>query len=116
MTPRFIITFLTTASCAASAFAHAFLQHAEPGAGAALKAPPSRVALVFSEKLEPAFSGVAVTDSSGRSVEAGAVAIRSNAMVAMLRSLAPGRYRVVWHVMSVDTHRMEGAYSFTVRP
>ena len=116
MSRRFILTFLTIACCARPASAHAFLQHAEPGAGAVLKAPPKRVALVFSEKLEPIFSGVAVTDSSGRSVEAGAAAIRGNAMVAPLRSLAPGSYRVVWHAVSVDTHRTDGAYSFTVRP
>ena len=29
--------------------------------------------------------------------------------------LAPGTYRVTWHAVSADTHRMEGAYTFTVR-
>lgn len=116
MTARFIAAFFTICCCAAPAFAHAFLQHAEPGAGATLKTPPSRVALVFSEKLEPAFSGIAVSDSSGRSVEAGVVAIRGNAMVAPLRTLAPGKYRIVWHVVSADAHRTQGAYSFAVKP
>jgi methionine-rich copper-binding protein CopC len=116
MTARFILTFLTIAWCATPAFAHAFLQHAEPGAGAALKPPPSRVALTFSEELEPAFSGVAVTDSSGRRIEAGAVVIRGHSMVVPLRFLAAGRYRVTWHAVSLDTHRMDGAYSFAVRP
>jgi methionine-rich copper-binding protein CopC len=116
MITRFILTSLTIACCTTSASAHAFLQHAEPGAGATLKAVPSRVALSFSEKLEPVFSGVAVTDSSGRDVRAGAVLIRQNSMVAPLRSLRPGRYRVVWHAVSVDTHRTEGAYSFAVEP
>ena len=116
MSARLILTFLAIACCATPAFAHAFLQHAEPGAGAMLKAPPTRVALIFSEKLEPVFSGVTVTDSSGRSVEAGAVVINDKSMVAPLRTLAPGRYRVVWHAVSVDTHRTEGAYSFAVKP
>lgn len=112
MSARSILTSLAIAWCATPTFAHAFLQHAKPGAGATLKAPPSRVALTFSEKLEPAFSGVAVTDSSGHNVEAGAVVIRGNAMVAPLRSLALGKYRVVWHAVSLDAHRTEGAYSF----
>ena len=116
MIARFILAFSSIACCAAPASAHAFLQRAEPGAGAALRAPPSRVALTFSEKLEPSSSGVSVTDTSGRNVEGGAVAIRGNAMMAPLRSLAPGKYRVVWHVVSVDAHRTEGAYSFTVKP
>ena len=77
---------------------------------------PKRVVLVFSEKLEPVFSGVAVTDASGRQRRSGPVVIGGKSMVAPLRPLPPGRYRVSWHVVSVDTHRTEGAYSFTVKP
>jgi methionine-rich copper-binding protein CopC len=116
MKPRIFPMFVAIACFAAPGFAHAFLQHADPGAGATLRASPRRIALTFSEKLEPVFSGVIVTDRSGRNVEAGAVLIGGNSMVAALRSLPPGRYRVVWHVVSVDTHRTEGAYSFTVKP
>jgi copper resistance protein C len=116
MRTRLILTSLTIACCSTTAFAHAFLQHAEPGAGARLNEPPSHVALIFSEELEPVFSGIAVTDSSGSNVEAGAVVIRGHSMVAPLRSLTPGSYRVVWHAVSVDTHRTEGAYSFAIKP
>ncbi len=116
MNPRILIAALAISCLATPALAHAFLQRAEPGAGATLKPPPMRVALAFSEKLEAVFSGVTVTDVSGRNVEAGAVVIRDNAIVAPLRPLPPGRYRVTWHAVSVDTHRTEGAYSFTVKP
>jgi len=30
--------------------------------------------------------------------------------------LAPGRYTVRWKVLSVDTHRTEGSFSFEVKP
>jgi methionine-rich copper-binding protein CopC len=116
MKPRISLASLAIICFAAPGFAHAFLQHAEPGAGATLRAAPRRVALTFSEKLEPVFSSVTVTDNSGRNMEAGAVLIGGNSMVAQLRALAPGSYRVVWHAVSVDTHRSEGAYSFTVKP
>jgi methionine-rich copper-binding protein CopC len=113
---RVLFAFLGLAFLTTPALAHAFLQHADPGAGATLRESPKRVALVFSEKLEPVFSGVAVTDASGHSVEAGAIVIGGNSMMAPLRPLPPGRYRVTWHVVSVDTHRTEGAYSFAVTP
>jgi methionine-rich copper-binding protein CopC len=116
MNPRIFLACLALACSATPAFAHAFLQHADPGAGATLKVAPKRVALSFSEKLEPVFSGVAVTDAAGRNVEASAAVIGGNSMVALLRALPPGRYRVTWHAVSVDTHRTEGAYSFTVKP
>jgi methionine-rich copper-binding protein CopC len=31
-----------------------------------------------------------------------------------LKALPPGTYKVRWHVLSVDTHKTEGSYSFTV--
>jgi methionine-rich copper-binding protein CopC len=116
MKSRVLIVSLALASLSTPAFAHAFLQRAEPGAGATLRAPPRRVVLTYSEKLEPAFSGVAVTDAFGHSVEGGAAVTGGNSIVAPLRSLPPGTYRVTWHAVSVDTHRTEGAYSFTVKP
>jgi methionine-rich copper-binding protein CopC len=116
MRARPLIGFAAVLAWAGPAAAHAFLQHAEPGAGARVAAAPTRVALSFSEELEPAFSGVAVTDTWGRSVAAGPVLIRGKAIAIPLRQLKAGSYRVSWHVVSVDTHRTEGAYSFTVKP
>jgi hypothetical protein len=116
MSSRHFLVCLAIAGATMPASAHAFLQHAEPGAGAALSAAPKRVALSFTEKLEPVFSGVTVADSSGHGVETGAALIGGNTMIVVLRPLAPGTYRVNWHAVSVDTHRTEGAYSFTVRP
>jgi methionine-rich copper-binding protein CopC len=110
-----IVLALAIACLATPAFAHAFLKHADPGAGATLAAAPKRVALAFSEKLKPVSSGVAITDAAGRNVESKPVVITANAMVAPLGPLAPGTYRVAWHAVSLDDHRTEGAYSFTVR-
>jgi methionine-rich copper-binding protein CopC len=103
-------------TCSTPAFAHAFLRHADPGAGAILSASPKKITLTFSEKLEPVFSGLAVTDRAGRSVEIGAVVVGGNSMAVGLRLLPPGNYRVAWHAVSVDTHRMEGSYSFVIKP
>jgi methionine-rich copper-binding protein CopC len=33
-----------------------------------------------------------------------------------LKQLPPGRYRVTWHAVSVDTHRTEGKYNFLILP
>jgi copper resistance protein C len=109
-----IVIALAIACLAAPAFAHAFLEHANPGAGATLKAAPRRVVLVFSEKLGPA-STIDVSDAAGASIEAGSAVISGHSMVAPLRPVAPGRYRVMWHAVSPDAHRTEGAYSFTVQ-
>lgn len=111
-----VLTFLAIACSANPSFAHAFLNHAAPAAGSTMSPAPKKVVLMFSEKLEPALSGVEVTDQSGRNVEAGAAVTFGNSLVVPLRPLPAGKYRVVWHAVSADTHRSEGAYSFAVKP
>ena len=101
---------------ATAASAHAFLQHAEPGAGASLKSAPKQLVLNFSEALEPSFSGIDVTDSKGDSVEAASIAVSGSSMRAALKLLSPGQYRVKWHAVSLDSHRTEGQFTFTVQP
>jgi methionine-rich copper-binding protein CopC len=115
MNLRFL-TFLAIACSANPSFAHAFLNHADPAAGAAVGLSPKRVVLIFSEKLDPALSGAEVTDQSGRNVEAGAAVALGNSLYIPLRPLPPGKYRVAWHAVSADTHRSEGAYRFAVKP
>ena len=53
-----------------------------------------------------AFRLYAVDDETARETAA--------ALVLPLPRLAPGRYRVRWHVVSVDTHRTEGSFEFSV--
>ncbi|MFZ0103951.1 MAG: copper resistance protein CopC [Pseudolabrys sp.] len=33
-----------------------------------------------------------------------------------LKTLPKGTYKVLWHVLSVDTHRTQGDFSFRVAP
>ena len=33
-----------------------------------------------------------------------------------LKALPPGNYKVIWRVLSVDTHRTEGNFTFRVGP
>lgn len=107
---------LAVAMLATPASAHAFLDHASPAAGENFRSPPARVELHFTEALEPAFSGVTVTDDGGRDMAAGDVAVGGAEMDLPLKPLAPGRYRVSWHAVSVDTHRTEGKYNFLILP
>jgi len=104
-------------SLAGMALAHAFLDHAAPGAGMEVVLPPSQVRLWFTQKLEPAFSDVTVTDDQGERFDDGGSWIDSadhTLMIVKLKPLHPGSYTVSWHVVSVDTHRTEGSYVFAV--
>lgn len=116
MSARAFLICLATAALATPAVAHAFLKHASPGAGAVLVNAPKEIALEFSEPLEPVFSSMEVSDAAGHDVEAARTVIQGGSMHVALNPLPAGSYRVVWHAVSVDTHRTEGSYNFTVKP
>jgi hypothetical protein len=116
MTPRSIALGLAIAAAAFPALAHAFLERATPAAGESLRAGPAKIELHFSEALEASFSAITVTDASGRDMAAGPSAATGSELSLPLKTLKPGRYRVSWHAVSIDTHRSEGRYNFVVTP
>jgi methionine-rich copper-binding protein CopC len=111
-----IVLALWFAGFCGPATAHAFLEKASPAAGDNLHGGPAKIELQFSEALEPTFSSVVVTNAAGADVSSGSVAVHGTEMDLPLKRLAPGRYRVSWHAVSVDTHRTEGKYNFLVLP
>lgn len=114
MRARIAIVLLLLIVPATAAQAHATLEHADPGAGSTVATAPREVSLYFTQNLEPAFSSVEVTDAKGARVDQGKPQISGNAMRIGLKPLAPGAYKVHWHVLSVDTHKTEGSFSFQV--
>lgn len=98
-----------------AAFAHAHLMKSVPAASAHVRAP-AHIVLTFSEALEPAFSGALLLDPDGRNVSGAPVRIDGRVMTLTPGHLAPGAYRVDWHSVGHDTHRLDGRFSFTVRP
>jgi methionine-rich copper-binding protein CopC len=72
------------------------------------------VTLWFTEKLEPAFSSVTVTDAAGQRVDAGKARVSGSQMSVSLRAGGSGTYRVNWRVLSVDAHRTNGNFTFQV--
>jgi methionine-rich copper-binding protein CopC len=103
----------------AAADAHALLRKAVPGVGSTVHVAPAELALFFSEGVEPAFCTVEVHGAGGARVDTGAVHTApsdNKQLLVGLKPLPPGSYAVEWHATSVDTHKTEGRYSFTVAP
>jgi methionine-rich copper-binding protein CopC len=112
-----ILAFAASLALTVPAGAHAFLDHAEPPVGSSMQKAPRQLSLWFTEDLEPAFSGVTVTDAQGHAVNAGKAHVDPHdrkLITVPLKALGPGSYRVNWHVLSVDTHRTQGNYTITI--
>jgi len=102
-----------------AAFAHAHLDRSMPAAGATLKDAPPEVMLWFTEAVEPKFSTIEVRDATGATVQDGAAsAVPGNTaqLRIKLKPVAAGTYTVKWRVLSVDTHRSQGDFTFRVGP
>lgn len=101
---------------AASAAAHAFLEHASPRVGSQVAASPTALDLSFTEGVVPHLSKVDLLAPSGQAMRTGP--LRSDKggrdLIVPVPPLPPGQYTVVWHVTSQTMHKTEGRYSFTV--
>jgi len=107
-------TILLLLLATGDAYAHAMLDHAEPRVGNKISTAPRAVTLWFTQKLEPAFSNITVTNSKGERVDVGKTRVSGNQMSVSLRSGGTGTYRVNWRVLSADTHTTEGSFTFQV--
>ena len=99
------------------AAAHAFLDRAEPRVGATVKTAPTQVRLWFTGALEGAYSRVQVLDGAGKRVDLGDSALdegNRNLLKVSLQALPPGRYKVLWRVLAIDSHVTEGDFMFRV--
>jgi hypothetical protein len=102
-----------------AAAAHAYLSRAVPAAGSTVSASPTEIECNFTEALEPRFSTLEVQDAAGKRVDAANMHLapgNAKQMIIGVRHLPPGTYKVIWHAVSVDTHRTQGDFTFTVAP
>lgn len=117
---QILATVAVTASLAFTphaAWAHAFLDHANPAVGSSVPAAPTVVNLRFTQNLEPAFCTVTVTDKGSQRVDLDNVQVPQGQPTQLqvgLKQLPPGTYTVQWHVVSVDTHITDGHFNFEV--
>jgi hypothetical protein len=100
-----------------AAFAHAHLQSALPAVDGVVEKAPTAITINFTEALEPRFCSIEVTDAQGQRVDDGTAHTDGDPkrLSIGLKTLPSGIYTVQWHATSVDTHRTEGNYHFTVK-
>jgi methionine-rich copper-binding protein CopC len=122
------LAVVATLAIAGAAQAHPRLLSSTPADKASVP-PTARIELHFSEPLEAKFSGgdLAITSMlmngqmTNMSMKVGALAVAADPadpktlVLTAKTALAPGGYRLDWHAVSTDTHRTQGALTFTVQ-
>ena len=115
----FALTLLGLLRTPADVFAHAEPVQSSPPANAILDQPPTRVAIWFSERIEPRLSHLAVYDAARHAVTAGPAAVDPSQPYRLSAPLRPqlpnGTYTVVWQVVSADDgHTTAGTFAFGI--
>ncbi|MEV4349653.1 copper resistance CopC family protein [Actinoplanes sp. NPDC049596] len=97
------------------AWAHTQLVATTPAKDAVLTTAPKAITLEFSQRLNPDFTTIALSDAARQRVAASAPAIdRVKGTVVPQQPLGNGAYTVAYRVVSVDGHTVQGSYVFTV--
>ena len=112
-----LIFFLILVVGSARLEAHAFLKDADPGVGSTIQTSPGEIRIRFTENIEPTVSSIQVFDASGKEVDKRDLYLdRSDHALlhVSLPSLDAGTYKVVWRVVSVDTHVTNGNFTFRI--
>jgi methionine-rich copper-binding protein CopC len=112
-----IAALLISLLAAGPALAHAHLRATWPEADSVGPAP-NALGLAFSEIVERRLSRIAVIRPDGTAVDGASLTEPGDPrrMELSLPALRPGTYTVKWVAVSVDTHRTEGSFRFTVAP
>ncbi len=112
-----VLGLLAASLMATSALAHPTLESTSPPADGAASAP-TEIKLNFSEGVISKFSGVDLKDQSGKKIATGTASTdpkdQKQLVIPLKAPLQAGKYTVDWHVVSADTHRVKGSYSFKV--
>ena len=124
---RFLLTapILAALAVAGAAQAHPKLLATTPSANASV-VKPGKIELKFSEALIGQMTGaeVVMTGMPGMANHApmkitgftAAIGADHKTLTLVLRrALSAGTYRVIWHAVSTDTHRVQGTFNFAVK-
>jgi methionine-rich copper-binding protein CopC len=116
---RILFFCLVVLLSASRVSAHAFLEHSDPSVGSKVHSAPAAVRIWFTEAIEPRFSSIQVFDATGKQVDkkdTHSESTNRSLLQVSLPRLGPGRYKVVWRIVSVDTHRTNGDFTFQILP
>jgi copper resistance protein C len=115
---RLVLVAILFQAIQSVAWAHAFLDHADPKVGSTVTNSPPVIKIWFTQQLEPVFSSIMVQDEQGKQLDKKDMHLDDkdkSLMIISVPGLPAGTYTVIWHAVSVDTHRTQGSFKFTIK-
>ena len=101
--------------------AHAGLKSSEPAASSVLEQSPKEIVLKFAEQVEISFGSIRLFDANSNLIVLPAPnygftndVVDAKTVRVNVPDLEPGSYLVIWRVVSVDSHPVQGAFGFQI--
>ncbi len=101
--------------------AHAGLKSSEPAASSVLEQSPEEIVLKFAEQVEISFGSIRLFDANSKLITLSTPnygftddVVDAKTVRVGVPALEPGSYLVVWRVVSVDSHPVQGAFGFQI--
>ncbi|MDX2426555.1 MAG: copper resistance protein CopC [Cycloclasticus sp.] len=113
-----LYTLTTLLFLSSAAFSHAKSVSSDPAPRSVVSRSPEFIAILFNQQLEPAYSTIVVTNSSGNSVTNKTAVVDSKnnkRLILALPHLAPDKYTVSYKVLSLDGHVVKSTYKFRIK-
>ena len=104
-------------AAAPAALAHAKLESTSPADGAVVRTAPATVSATFDEQVGVSTDSLRVFAPDGHRADNGLTThgrVPQQITVGLLPGLGRGTYTVAWHVVSADSHHVQGAWTFSV--
>ncbi len=99
---------------AGPAAAHDELISTQPSADAVLDTAPTSIALEFSQDVLAISPTIVLTGPAGQVDLAAPTVDATRVSVPVPADLPPGAYSVIWRIVSVDGHPVQGTFGFTL--
>jgi copper transport protein len=100
-----------------AALAHATLESTSPPDGSIVAKAPASVSATFDESVGVSADSLRVYAPNGQRADDGTTThghLPQQITVGLLPGLGRGTYTVAWHVISADSHPVQGAFTFSV--
>ncbi len=113
----FFLSALGIVAVAPAAWAHATIVTTSPADGAIVKHAPTEVSATFDENVGVSDDSLKVYAPNGARVDSGKTTHGSKPqeiVVSLKTGLGNGTYTVGWHVISADSHPVQGAWTFSI--
>lgn len=113
-----LLILIAMLAASPAAFSHAKYVSTNPAPRSVVTRSPESIRILFTQQLEPTYSTIVVKSSNGLLVSANKAVVdptNNKRLILSLPHLKPGKYTVIYKILSLDGHVIDSSYKFRIK-